>query len=265
MHPKRIEVKQLEYSHPGTDWRLSVPGFEVLAGEFRAILGPNGSGKSTFLRLVSGFLKPQAGSVRINDIPLHQLQRRDIARLMAYLPTETNSEFDYLAEQIVAMGRYAYLALGGFLSTHDRDIIRSAMEITDTLPLSGRKISCLSNGERQRVFLASVLAQEPSVILLDEPANGLDIHHQIKLFRIMSNLTRQGKTVLMVLHDINMASLYCDQISLFHNGRVLATGTPKETVCPRYLSEIYGDDILFVDHPSTGRPMIFPKGSEFTV
>lgn len=262
MNSKRIHVQQLTYKHPDSDWELSVPDFSMPEGEFRAILGPNGSGKSTFLRLLSGFLAPLKGTIRINDKDLNQLPRREIARFLAYLPTETKCEFDYPIEEIVAMGRYAYLSLGGFLSTHDRDMIRSAMDITGVLHLAGRKISHLSNGERQRVFLASVIAQEPSVILLDEPVNGLDVHHQIKFFQIMSNLTRHGKTVLMVLHDINMASMFCDQISLFNHGQIIVTGTPQETVCPGFLSGIYGEEILYMEHPLSCRPMILPKGAE---
>lgn len=260
MSKTRLAAQHLCYTHPGSDWTLSVPEFALPPSQFRAILGPNGSGKSTFLRLLAGILTPQEGEIWINQQRLSSISRRDLARSLAYLPSETRNEFDFTVQEIVSMGRYAHLGRGGFMKAADFDAVRRAMEITDVTPFHARRLSHLSAGERQRTFLASILAQDPEMILLDEPTNALDMHHQVKLFHILNDLAHRGISVLMVLHDMNMASLYCDQISFFQAGRIVREGTPDKVLQPEFLAQVYEEPVLLLKHPLTHRPLLFPHG-----
>lgn len=256
----RVEIEDLLYAHPGSDWQLRIPHFTLEAGEFRAIIGPNGSGKSTFMRLLAGLLHPRSGRLLFDGKNLRKMERRQIARILGYLPAETVSEFDYPVAEIVAMGRYAYLPVGGFMNREDKAVIQRAMEMTEITHLRKRRVSQLSDGERQRTFLASVLAQEPSLLLLDEPTSALDIHHQVHFFQIISDLAKQGIAILIVLHDINMASLFCDKISLFDGGRIVRMGTPREVLQEDTLSSVYGERLVFMKHPIKNRPIVFPVG-----
>jgi ABC-type cobalamin/Fe3+-siderophores transport system ATPase subunit len=255
---QRLQVQQLLFSHPDTEWSLHVPTFTLRSGEFRVIIGPNGSGKSTFLRLIAGLLTPKQGSILLNGQDIHTFGRQEIARQLGFLPSETSSEFDYRVYEIVAMGRYPYLPIGGFMRGEDRAVVERVMRQTDILHLKDRQISHVSDGERQRTFLASVLAQEPSLILLDEPTNALDIHHQVQLFTILKELTRHDISVLTILHDVNMASMYGDELSLFENGRIVKNGVPSDIVTSELLSAVYRENLLVMNHPQTGRPLVFP-------
>lgn len=256
-------MSHLQFGYPESGWSLDVPAFHVNAGEIVAIIGPNGSGKSTFLRLAAGVVPYAKGSILLKGEELRDLERRKIARIMGYMPSETPCEFDYRAGEIVALGRYSHLALGGFLQPRDQEVIEDCMLQTETISFRNRKLSQLSSGERQRVFLASVLAQEPSVLLLDEPTSALDLHHQVRFFQIFSKLVEDGLSVIVVTHDINLASLFCHRMVLFHQGRILREGPPEAVLQKEMISLVYGDEILLSTHPRTGRPIVFPdvKGS----
>lgn len=252
-------ISDLKFTYPDSSWTLQVDEFHLETGEITVAIGPNGSGKSTLLRLAAGVLPFSIGRIGIMGQDIRTLDRRHIARYLGYMPQSAPYEFDPLASEVVSMGRYAYLTLGGFLRERDLRVMDDCMRQTETLSLKNRRLSHLSGGERQRVLLASVLAQEPSILILDEPTNALDIHHQIRFFEILTCLAVQGLAILVVTHDLNLASLFCGRIVLMNEGRIVRDGSPESVIEPDIISKIYGDELLLSKHPQTGRPMIFPS------
>ncbi|HUT37051.1 MAG TPA: ABC transporter ATP-binding protein [Planctomycetota bacterium] len=257
-----LQLDAIAYQYPDSDWRLEGVSLSVGAGEVLAIIGPNGSGKSTLLRIGAGVLRPGAGRVLLDGGDLGALSRREIARSLGYLPQQVRSDFDYTVEEVVAMGRFAHLAGAGFLAASDAAVVDRCLAETEVAAYRQRPLSHLSGGERQRVFLASVLAQEPRVLLLDEPTAALDLHHQVRFFRLVRRLARQGIGVAVVTHDVNLASLYCDRVALLRGGRLAEEGTPEAVLRPDVLQATYGDDVLLSRHPTTGRPIVLPGGGE---
>lgn len=257
----RLSINQLEFHYAQSDWRLSAPSFKAQAGEIIAIIGPNGSGKSTLLRLASGVLHSRA-NIEINGQQLQKMERRDVARHLAYLPQDPESEYDYLVSEIVSLGRYAHAGAGSFLSGRDCKIMQDCMRSTEIEGLQDRRISHLSGGEKRRVFLASVLSQEPTILLLDEPTTALDPHHQIRFFHILLDLAKNGITVLAATHDINLASHFCKRIVLMNEGEIIADGSPETVLTEENLHRVYDADLLLAKHPETGRPVIFPRAVE---
>jgi len=256
-----LQFDAVSYQYADSDWRLEGIALAVTAGEVLAIIGPNGSGKSTLLRIGAGVSAPQAGRVLLGGRELARLPRRETARELGYLPQQVVSEFDYRVEEVVAMGRFPHLAGAGFLSPHDVAIVDRCLAETEVGPCRQRRLSHLSGGERQRVFLASVLAQEPRVLLLDEPTTGLDLHHQVRFFTLVRRLAGQGLGVAVVTHDVNLASLFCDRLALLRAGRLVEEGSPERVLRADVLRETYGDEVLLVRHPTTGRPIVLPATS----
>ena len=231
-------------------------------GEVVGLLGPNGSGKSTLVRLLSGVLTGYGGSLRLDGRELSTLDRREIARRVAVVPQEPSFSLPFTVEEIVLMGRHAHQGAFAFDSAADRAIARGALESCGAAPLAGRFIHELSSGERQRVVFARALAQEPRVLLLDEPASFLDIRYQIELYQRVRGLARRGLTVLTVLHDLNMAALYCDRVILLRSGRVAAAGTLAEVFTRDHLSRVFETDLLVERNPATGRLLVIPLAGD---
>jgi len=255
---ERLWLSNIRFAYPDSDWSLEVPSFRLCAGEIAAIVGLNGSGKSTFLRIAAGALRPDAGEAVMDGKDIFSLDRRSAARLVGYLPQNTTCEYDLHVIDIVAMGRYPHLKAGGFLNEADLEVVEESMRLTETLAFRKRRLSQLSGGEQKRVFLASVLAQEPSLLLLDEPTASLDLHHQALFFELLRDLADKGLGVLAAIHDVNAASLYCSRMALFENGRIGKEGTPEKVLTPETVSRTYGEGVLLTRHPQ-GRPMLFPQ------
>lgn len=231
-------------------------------GEFFGILGPNGSGKSTLLSLIDGIRLPCEGETRLKGIAPGQMKRRDVARLVAVVPQEASWVFPLKVEEVVLMGRTPHMGRLAFESERDLAVARSAMAAADLLPFAGRLMENLSGGERQRVWIARALAQEPEIILLDEPTSSLDIAHRISTFNLIRALSRNaGLTVVSVTHDINLASLYCDRIALLKQGRLHALGRPEEVLTESNIREVYGVNVVVDCHPLTGLPRVSLLGS----
>jgi len=231
--------------------------FEVRRGEFLGVIGPNGSGKTTLIRVIDGILAPERGRVSINGAAIRGMGRREIARLIAVVPQDLPLVFPYRAIEIVMMGRSPHLGMLRFEGESDRGIVRRAMEMTDTASLANRSMDSLSGGERQRVLIARALAQEPEVILLDEPTAFLDIRHQAEFFGLMKGLNRKrGLTVLAVTHDINLASAYCDRVMLLREGRIHTLGAPGEVITETNIREAYETDVLVDANPLNGLPRV---------
>jgi iron complex transport system ATP-binding protein len=228
-------------------------------GGWTAILGPNGTGKTTLLRLAGGGLRPTHGSVALFGMSLSEVPVRQRARTLAFVPQETHLIFDFTVEEVVLMGRSPHLGLLGLETERDRAIASTAMERTDVLHLAGRPFRALSGGERQRAVLARALAQEPRVLLLDEPTAHLDLRHQIALYEILARLNSEtGLTLVLASHDINLATRYSGRVVLLHEGRVAADGPPESVLDPATLGAVYGVRVDVRRDPSTGRPVVVP-------
>ncbi len=229
-------------------------------GEFVGILGPNGSGKSTLLKLMGGLLKNDLGSVLFKETELAQYSRKRLAQSIAWIPQEHPMVFPFRVAEIVLMGRHPYLSPLTFETEKDFDIAGRAMEITDTTHLSGRSFNEVSGGEKQRVVIASALAQEPEIMLLDEPTSALDIKYQLEVLNILKRLNQEnGMTLLLAMHDLHLASKFCQRLILINQGQIVKDGTPEEVLQKEVLEKVYDVRIkLFRDHED-GSVMISPE------
>lgn len=232
---------------------------DVPSGDFLGILGPNGSGKTTFLRTLSRTLAPTAGTILLDGEEIRRYGSNDLARKMAVVPQIAVPSLDFTAGELVRMGRSPYQGRWGTESRRDRDVAEEAMRLTNTLAFESRIAGTLSGGEYQRVLVARALAQEPQILLLDEPTAHLDLNAQIGLLELLHRLNRErGITLLAVLHDLNLAATYCHRLALLSQGRLAALGSPEEVLTAERLRDVYGAEVLIRRHPLTGRPMVMP-------
>ncbi len=251
-----IEIDSVSFRYH-VDWVLEDISFQVGKGEFIGIIGPNGSGKTTLLKILYRFLSPQRGDVFLELIPLRRMSRRDIAKRIAVVSQESYPLFPFRVIEIVLMGRSPYLGHLIFENEKDLECARKAMEWTNILHISERPIDELSGGERKRVFIARALAQEPEVILLDEPTANLDIHHQIEFLDIITMLNQdRGLTIIMASHDLNIASEYCDRLILLRGGKVYKIGSPEEVITKEDIEKVYGCDVLVDKNPISLKPRV---------
>ena len=240
-------------------WQLSVDRFSVGRQTLTGIIGPNGSGKSTLLRIAAGVMAPVAGDVCLGGKPLAKMERRGVARQLGYLPQEVASLFDYSVEDVVRMGRYPHASAFGSLGAGDLKVVERCLSRAELLEMRKRPLSHLSGGERKRALLASVLAQEPETLLLDEPTAALDLHHQVRFFQLIHALAQSGMGIAVVTHDLNLAALFCDRVLLMDAGRFVADGTPVEVLQRDRLKSVYGPEVLLSTHPETQGPLVLPR------
>ncbi len=230
---------------------------EIKKGDFVGIIGPNGSGKSTLIKNINAFLKPVEGAVFLDDENILKMSRQKIARSMAVVPQDTSVGFNFTAYEIVMMGRVPHLTRFQKEGPQDEKIVREAMDLTNSWDLKDRSITELSGGERQRVILARAMAQEPQIILLDEPTAFLDISYQTEVFDLMRTLNREkNMTVIAVLHDLNLASQYCDYLILLKAGKIFKIGTPSAVMTVENIQEVYGTKVIISEHPINGTPYL---------
>jgi iron complex transport system ATP-binding protein len=229
----------------------------VNAGEIVALLGPNGSGKSTLLAVAHGALKPQSGEVLFEGCPVSDFSRREAARRMALVAQSGEVRFPLTSLEYVLTGRFAYVGALGFDSPRDLEIAVKALSDTDAIQFAERRFNELSSGERQRVVLSRALAQEPRLLLLDEPTANADIAHQISLLRYVRELTREKNLgAIVVTHEINLAAEFADRVALLNDGRLLAIGTPSDVMTADLLMRVFGTPLLVDRHPQSGKPRI---------
>lgn len=215
----------------------------IKRGSMVTFLGRNGCGKSTLLKAVTGNLKPDRGQIEIAGRPLKSFKTNEMAREVAFLPQVHEIPKDMTAEELVACGRYPYQHWWTGVSTHDREVIHSAMEKTNTLHLKDRLAASLSGGERQRVWIAMALAQEPKILILDEPTTYLDICHQLEVLELVSKLNEEENlTVIMVLHDINQAIRYSSEIFVLEEGVIKRWGAPLDVLDSQAVADIFEVD-----------------------
>ncbi|MFQ5686322.1 MAG: ABC transporter ATP-binding protein [Candidatus Scalindua sp.] len=255
---QNVTVEQLYYSYTETPFIHDL-SFDFKAGELFNVVGPNGAGKTTLLYLLGGIIKPQAGQILLDGIPLSSFKRQALARIMTIIPAESNIAFDFTVYDIVSMGRYPYHSPLEPLTGNDHEIIREAIERAVLTKYEDKIFNQLSSGERQRVLIARSLAQKTSILLMDEPTVHLDIHYQLDVYRLAQSLAHdKNLSIFMISHNLNYASMYSDRIMLMHEGRIVKIGVPDDIFQPELLSDVYGTALSVYPHPKTGKLTIWP-------
>jgi len=251
----RIEARGLRVSLKG---REVLRGLDLAAepGRLTAVIGRNGAGKTTLLKVLAGLLAPHVGTALLDGADIGTWERGRLARALAYLPQERLVHWALTARAVVALGRLPYQPFGAGESEADRAAVDMALAAVDATHLAGRPVTELSGGERARVLVARALAQEPRVLLADEPAAGLDPAHQLTLFQHLAALAAAGRTVVVALHDLSLAARFCHTIALVHEGRTLAAGTPQEVLSPEHLAAAYGITARY--QSIDGVPVVLP-------
>ncbi len=253
-----LNAKKLSFAY--ANWQV-LQGLQLNArpGEVLGLIGPNGVGKSTLLHTLSRILRPDAGKVLLADKDVWHSPPRDIAKQMALAPQRIGQQPMMTIEQAVALGRAPHRGWLMPLTPHDRAAIRRALAQVGLWEMRHRTVNELSGGEQQRVVLGRVLAQEPKVLLLDEPTSHLDLKYQSEILGIVKKLAHDdGLTVVISMHDLNMAALYADRLALLHAGRVIAAGPPAEVLTAEQLSHVYGVPVVVTIHPIYGTPLVMP-------
>lgn len=250
----RLDVEQVTVSYGSKDVLSSVD-LRIEGNEIVGVIGPNGSGKSTLLRMMSRVLRPRLGRALLDDRDLYvDLSAAETARNVAVVSQETSIAFEFTCAEIVLMGRSPHVRRFHAPTTRDLEVVNWAMQCTDTWTLRDRPISRVSGGERQRVILARAFAQEPRLLLLDEPSTHLDVGHEVRVMQFVRSL---GCSVVAVLHDLNLAATYCSRLILLDRGRVVADGAPRNVLDPHLLEEVYG--IPFLVDKIGGRSRVAPS------
>lgn len=255
-----LDAKDLVVAYDG---KVVVHGVDLALpeGSFTVILGANASGKSTVLRSLARVLKPQSGQVLFDGRALHDYGTKELARKLGLLPQDAIAPEGMRVADLVSRGRYPHHSALQRWSAADDDATREALEATNTADLAERYVDQLSGGQRQRVWIALLLAQQTPVMLLDEPTTFLDIAHQYELLDLLQSLHGQGKTVIAVLHDLNQAARYADNLVLMKQGRVVATGTPEDLLTEDRVRDIFGIEARIIPDPVTGTPMVIRQPS----
>ncbi|MFF0488866.1 heme ABC transporter ATP-binding protein [Nocardia sp. NPDC004068] len=229
---------------------------EVVAGQILALVGPNGAGKSTLLAALAGELEPASGAIELDGRPLREWTPVDMARRRAVLPQTHQVGFPFTARDVVAMGRSPWARTPA--AEHDERAIAAALAATDVEHLAARPFPALSGGERARVALARVLAQQTPTLLLDEPTAALDLGHQEQVLRLARDRAAAGAAVVVVLHDLGVAAAYADRVAVLHDGGIAAAGTPREVLRTELLTRVYQHPVEVFDHPVTGAQLVLP-------
>ena len=238
------------YSYGGQDDAIRDISLHVDRGEFVGLIGPNGSGKSTVLKNIYRGLTPDHGKIYLDGENLQKMSFRKSAQKLAVVGQENDVPFDFLVEEIVAMGRTPHKKLFDPDNAHDKQIVRHALEHLGMEGMAKRNYLHLSGGEKQRVIIARAVAQESDFLILDEPTNHLDVSYQMQIFDFIKRLK---VTVLSAIHDLNMAALYCDRIYVLKNGRIVLQGTPEEVLTAENIYAVYGVRSSVEKHPITGK------------
>jgi iron-chelate-transporting ATPase len=228
------------------------------AGKVVGLIGHNGSGKSTLVKLLARQQPASSGTIRFEGRSLKEWGDRAFARKVAYLPQQTPPASGMLVKELVALGRYPWHGALGRFGQADREKVAEAIALTDVEPFADRLVDTLSGGERQRAWLAMLVAQDAECLLLDEPISALDVAHQIEVLSLVHRLsTERGLGVVVVLHDVNMAARFCDEIIALHSGRLIARGAPADIMTPEKLQAVYGVSMAVMPHPVSGVPVSF--------
>jgi iron complex transport system ATP-binding protein len=259
-HPNDITASHLTVGYvPGTpiipDFTATIPG-----GKVTTIIGPNGCGKSTLLRALGRLLPSEAGDVHLGDTDISGMRRKDLAKIIGVLPQSPVSPPGLIVSDLVARGRHPHQSWLNQWSSTDEEEVMAALAMTDVAEFADRSVDSLSGGQRQRVWISMVLAQHTDVLFLDEPTTYLDLSHSIEVLDLVNRLREElNRTVVMVLHDLNLAIQYSDNLIVMHSGELIATGTPAEVITADLLKQVFDLDAVVVDNPVDGGPLIVPR------
>lgn len=230
-------------------------------GKFTAIIGPNGCGKSTLLRTLSRLMKPMHGQVWLDGNEIHRFATKEVARRVGLLAQNSTAPGDISVAELVARGRYPHQPMFSRWREEDSQAVERALKATNIEDLADQPVDTLSGGQRQRAWIAMVLAQETSILLLDEPTTWLDISHQIDLLELLRDLNqKQGYTLAAVLHDLNQACRYATHLIALRDGKIIAEGAPTEIVSPELIEAIYGLRCMIIEDPVAHTPLVVPLG-----
>ena len=263
----RLELRQVSAAYPGSAGAVKVLNelsLVVEPGEMLALIGANGAGKSTVLRVAGGVLRPLSGEALLDDEPLSVLNPKERAKRIAVVPQEGPIPNGMFVHEMVGLGRTPYVRALLGPTSRDRAAVDWAMSVAGVQALAGRFVDELSGGERQRVILARALAQQPRLLLLDEPTANLDLHHQVAMLELVRGLSReQGIGVIAAVHDLQLAALYCDRVALLHRGRLISHGSPEAVLTEPLLLEAFGQRVALSPHPTHGVPLValVPNGN----
>ena len=234
-------------------------GLEVSKNSFVGIIGPNGSGKTSLLRYISAWYKPQAETVFLYGGDILSRRGKELSREIAVIAQNMAIEFDFTAMDVVLMGRFPHISRFGSEGQEDIEKTKNVMELTGTWDLKDRLVTNLSGGELQRVMIARALAQETSILLMDEPISNLDISYQVEIMDLIKGYQQEkGLTVITVLHDLNIAAQYCERLILLNKGEVYCQGKPEKVLTKENIKAVYGIDVHIIENPSQGYPYIMP-------
>lgn len=252
-----LALHDVHFSYGGADFALAAISLLIPAGTMVGLIGPNGSGKSTLLKLITGVLSPTSGKVTVDGNDVASIKQVEVARRIAMVPQDNHLDFPFTVEQVVLMGRYPHLRRWQREGEKDRTVAAKSLEATATHHLAGRPVTSLSGGERQRVAIARALAQEPKVLLLDEPTAHLDIAHQAQILELIRRLNRErGLTVVAALHDLNLAAAYLDLLALLKDGQIIDLGPPQKVLTAENICAVYGVKVLVTRHPRRDCPQV---------
>ena len=253
-----LRVEHIEYAYEKESIIKDI-SFNIKKGEFISIIGPNGSGKSTLLKTLNHIYTPSKGEVYLYGEKIKNIKRQDIAKKISLVPQETHINYEFTVKDIVTMGRHPYKRRFERENPQDQSIVEEALKLTSTLDLKDRFITEISGGEKQRVIIAKALAQNSSIILLDEPTSSLDINHQIEVLNLLKNLNKEKKTtVIIVLHDINLAARYSDKIIFLNDGEIISQGSPEEVITEENIKKAYDMEIYLETNKHTNSPYLIP-------
>ena len=256
-----INVNDVSYKYRDR-FVLENTSLEIRPGEIIGILGMNGSGKTTLLKNLNRNLSPESGAIYLDGADIQEMTKKDIARSIAAVPQGNEIRFAFTVEDIVSMGRMPFQKQFGGESSEDMEIVNNAMKDTGIYGMKDRYVSEMSGGERQKVIIARALAQTPKYLLMDEPTNHLDINAQFEVLDLVSGLARKkGISVVLVSHDLPMASRYCDRVALIKDRHIIAVGTPEEVLTPQNMRDVFLVDAELVRNPKTGRLTVQLNGS----
>jgi iron complex transport system ATP-binding protein len=233
----------------------------IASGRITALVGPNGSGKSTLLRGLARLQRPVAGAVLLDGRDIARASTREVARRMAVLPQDPETPEGLTVRQLVEQGRYPHRTLLRGWSPDDEGAVDRALAATGMTPLAERPVDTLSGGQRQHAWIAMTLAQETGILLLDEPTTYLDLAHQVEVLELLAALNDDGSTIVMVLHDLNQAARYADEIVALRSGRISAAGPPQDVLREDRVREVFGVVVRVIEDPVTGGPLCVPATS----
>lgn len=236
---------------------------KIERGEFLGVIGPNGSGKSTLLRLMSKALPCQSGKIILGNRDVASMPSREFCRSAAFVSQDTLINFSFSVEEVVLMGRIPHLGRLAYEGKRDYAIAHNALSLTDALHLKDKAIDELSAGERQRVIIAKALTQEPVLLFLDEPTSHLDIGHQVQILDLLKRLNRKNNlTLIMVIHDLNLASQYCSRIVLLNEGRIFTQGSPEKVLTYQTIETVYKTVVVVNKNPLSSKPFVLLVSEE---